>query len=338
MSNVPPESGIRVPAEAMRDFVQALFLKTGMLAEDADLMSRILVDTDLRGVFSHGTQAAAGYVRRLLDGRVNPRPRITIARETVTTRSLDGDGGMGHMPAHQAMQWVVKRAREHGMAAATTRNHFHFGAAGTYSRLALAHACIGIATSSHRYALRSDEPRTVMAANGKSPLSIAIPAGAQPPLVLDMATNLLPWDDALFAKYPFAYFRSLGLAATMQALGGILAGIYRPELAPPRSSWESNQGAFVVAIDVSRFISVVEFKAEMDRYIGDARSLRALSGQEHAELAGGLEWRHERDYSRQGIPIGERHRAELEAVAAEVGIEAPFAGFEHTRFGTLCPE
>ncbi len=295
-----------MPAEVMRDFAAELFSGAGMVRHDARFLAGLLVDTDLRGVFSHGTWAAAGYVRMLLARRVNPTPRITIVRETAATLVLDGDGGMGHLPASEAMQWVVAHAKTHGAAAATTRNHFHFGAAGLYSRMALPHDCIGIAMSSHRYLPRQNDDRTIRAASGGSPLSIAVPTGAQPPLVLDMGTNLLPWDDAVFARYPFVYFRGLGLAAAMQALGGILAGIYLPECNAPQSPWESNQGALVFALDVSRFIAIDTFKSEMDRYVSDARSLEPLPGHDRAELAGGLEWQRELDYRESRYPGGRR--------------------------------
>ena len=329
--NVPPARGIRVPPEELRTLVAAVFEKADTSRADAELMAQLLVLTDLRGVFSHGTQQTRGYVRMMLEGRVNSRPALRAISQTDTTQVLDGDGGMGHLACYHGTQWAIAQAKEHGMAALTTRNHFHFGAASKYSRLALEHDLIGLAISSHRFFPSPDS--TVMGAGGGSPMSIAIPAGGQPPLVLDMGAYFLPYSEELFRQFPATFFKGLGLAALFQALGGILAGIYKPEFQAPLSKWESNQGAFIVLFDVKRFMPVDEFKKEMDRYIGDARRMVPLPGYERAELPGGLEWQRQQEYARDGIPVASDHQKSLEEIAAQLGVATPFAHYAHTHFG-----
>ena len=331
-SNAPPESGIRIPSDEMDRLVARLFEKAGTSRQDAELMARLLVQTDLRGVFSHGTRMTAGYAQMMLNGEVNPRPNISVVRETATTRVLDGDGGMGHIPCFQGAEWAVATAKEYGTAAVTTRNHFHFGAAGKYARLALERDCIGLAISSHRHPTSPDD--LINQVNGHSPISIAIPAGDQPPLVLDMGALMLPWDEELFARMPFAFFKELGIGAITRTLGGVLAGIYMAPFQPPQSPWESNQGGFIAVFDVECFMSIDEFKREMDRFVGDARNMRPFPGYERAELPGGLEWQRERDYALRGIPVEPDHRRSLEEIAGELGVETPFARYEQIRIDT----
>ena len=117
----------------------------------------------------------------------------------------------------------------------------------------------------------------------------------------------------------------------MQALGGILAGIYKPELRPPQSKWESDQGAFIAVFDISRFLPVREFKREMDRYIGEARKMKPFPGYKNAELTGGPEWQSEREYACKGIPVSVEHQQSLEQIAAQLGVETPFGKYEDTR-------
>lgn len=332
MGNIPPASGIRVPPDGLRQFVTQLFEKAGTSRTDAEVMARLLVLADLRGVFSHGTRQTPGYVRLMLEGRVNPRPTIRVVHETPTTRVYDGDGGMGHFPCYQGAEWAVATAKAYGTAAVTTRNHFHFGGAGKYSRVALERDCIGLAISSHRFAL--DPNRSIRWINGGSPFSIAIPAGEQPPLVLDMAAAFLPEEEEFFEQMPWAYFKELGLGAVMSALGGSLAGIYLSEFQPPQSPWESNQGAFIAMFDIQCFMPVDQFKRRMDEWIASGRQMKPFPGQTQAELPGGLEWQRERAYAREGIPISPEHQKALEESAAELGVEPCFARYEHTRF---CP-
>ncbi len=330
--NIPPEHGVRIPADAMREFIAALFRKAKAPAEQAGHMAVTLVANDLRCVFSHGTIQADAYVRQMLGGHTNPNPTVTVVSESSATAVLDGDGGLGYFPAHRGAEMAIEKALDLGVAAVTTRNHFHFGAAGNYSRMALPKDCIGMAISSHR--IRPNPEATVMSASGGSPMSIAVPTGSEPPLVLDMSASFLPQEEDLVLKFPTAFFKALGLASIFQSMGGILAGMYNEgfrytgtdEVAAP------HQGAFVAIFDVKRFMEVAAFKKEMDRYLREARSTQPLPGTERAELAGGMEWAWEKENRVEGIPVDPDHQQKLETLAEEIGVKAPFGEFEATRF------
>lgn len=330
LPNYPPPHGIRVPAADMRQFTAALLGRAGMPGGLAGQLAGLLVECDLRCVFSHGTKHAAHYVRLMRDGRVNPAPEVRVVDESPTTAVLDGDGGLGYFPCRRGMEMAVARARAHGLGAVSTGNHHHIGSAGLYSRMALEAGCIGLAASSVRYPM--DPEDLVLRAAGASPLSVAVPADEQPPLVLDMGAHMLPHEPELLERFPRVFFKSLGLGAVLQVLGGVLAGIHRPERQAPRSPWVSDQGGFVAAIAVERFMPLEEFKADMDGYVARARRMRPYPGVDGAELPGGLEHRWEQHHARDGIPVGGEHQEELERIAAEVGVETPFARFESTRF------
>jgi len=338
--NSPPEHGIRVPMEAMEQFVIAVFERVDMPASDAARMAELLVATDLRCVFSHGTHQVARYADLMVEGKVNPRPRVEVVKEAPGSLVVDGDGGMGHLACARAMEECIAKAKECGVAAATTRNHHHFGAAGKYSRLALSHDCIGVAMSSHRMgSMRTHRPGAnsedviYRAAATGSPVSIAIPSGEQPPFVLDMGGMGLHYSPELFEQVPGAFFKAMGVSAAIISLGGIFAGIYRPEFQSPASPWESNQGTFVLAMDVAHFFgSVGEFKADMDAYIGAARAMQPFPGQDRAEMPGGREWAWEAENRRDGIPVSAEREEELVELGEQMGVPAPFAAYEDTRF------
>lgn len=324
------ESCLRIPSEDLHKLAAEMFEKAGTSNQDAELMARLLVESDLRGVLTHGTRQLPGYVRLMREGRVNPRPTVRVVRETRTTQVLDGDGGMGHIPCYQGTHWAVARAKEYGTAAVTTCNHYHFGGAGKYTRIALQQDCIGLAVSSHR--LHLDPEKTVLGASGGSPISVAFPAGDEPTLVLDTGATFIDWDAEHFGRDPWPFFKSLGLGAALQGLGGILAGIYKPEFQPPQSPWESNQGGFIAVFDVGCFMPVDDFKKEMDRYMREARSMQPLPGLERAELGGSVEWERERDYTRNGIPLTSKHQQSLEGIGEDLGIDVSFAAYEESRF------
>lgn len=328
--NYPPEHGIRVPLAALDDLVRRILRAAGLDEAGAAVVAGHLVATDGRCVFSHGTRKLEEYLPKLRDGRVNPRPAVRAERDEGATAVVDGDGGLGHQACDFGMRLAIAKARAFGVGAVTTWNHYHFGSAGKWTRLAVAADCIGLATSSHRF--RPSPDRLVTQAVGSSPVSIGIPAGDQPPMVLDMGAGFLPHTPELMETAPMALFKVLGIGSANVMLGGLLAGIWRPEVLPPRSRWESNQGSFLTAWNVAAFMEVPRFKALMDDWVARARRMQPVPGFDRAELPGGLEWSFEREAARGGVLLADEHRDLLEGFAREAGEATPFAAFEATRF------
>ena len=326
--NAPPEHGIRVPAAAMRAFMEKLFARAGLAPEDGELLGGILTGCDLRCVFTHGTQAAASYLRHLRDGEINPRPRIKVVHEAPGALVLDGDGGLGYFPCWRGTEQIIAKAKSCGSAVLTTRNHHHFGAAGIYTRQAIGHGCIGLAASNHRTERPAEQP--VHRAIANSPLSIGVPARQQPPLVLDMGSSILDVDQAISSGHFRSLFKALGLSNAVQILGGAAAGIYLESCR--RGPWIANQGSFIAVFDGNQLMPPGQLQDQVDRYLREARAMQPVPGREGAELAGGLEWNWERQNRRTGIPVGDHHLHALEEVAGEWDVESPFGEWEKTRF------
>ena len=326
--NTFPEHGIRVPAEVMQTFISALFLRAGLGDDDAELMGRILTGNDLRCVFSHGTSACVQYLGLLRDGGINPRPDIKVVHEAPGALVLDGDGGLGYLPCWRGTEQVVAKAKENGSAVLTTRNHHHFGAAGNYTRLAVGHGCIGLAASNHRNPREPGQP--IYSTITSSPLSIGIPTKEQPPLILDMGGSIIGFREDHFTANPAAFFKAFGLSNVIQVLGGAVAGIYLEQCV--EGPWIANQGAFIAVFDTAHLAGEDEVAMQVDQYVGEARCMQPVPGTDHAELPGGVEWALERENREQGIPVDVKHRALLEELAAEWGVEPPFSEWEETGF------
>ena len=326
--NTFPEHGIRVPAEVMQNFISTLFLRAGLSDDDAKLMGHILTNNDLRCVFSHGTSACEQYLGLLRDGGINPRPDIQIVHEAPSALVLDGDGGLGYFPCWRGTEQLIAKAKKNGSAVLTTRNHHHFGAAGNYTRLAVDHGCIGLAASNHRNPREPDQP--IYSTITSSPLSIGIPTGEQPPLILDMGGSIIGFNEDHFTDDPAAFFKAFGLSNMIQVLGGAVAGIYLEHCVT--GPWIANQGAFIAVFDTAHLAGEGEIAMRVDQHVGEARRMQPVPGTDRAELPGGGEWSWERENRREGIPVGDKHRALLERLAAEWDVEAPFGAWEGTAF------
>ena len=326
--NRPPKDGVPVPPDALRQLVRTLAERAGMDGEHASLLAELLVSNDLRGVFSHGSRQISDYARLLRDGKLNPRPQVSVVNEGPATLLVDGDGGLGYFPSWRAAHALVDKVRQIGVGAAVTRNHGHFGAAGLYTRVAVRAGLIGYDTSGHQLHLKAGQGQ--IAAAGGSPMSFGVPAGNEPPLVLDFGAihdmySIDPERQRYMQEHlPSTLYRSFGLGTICQVLGGFLAGVPLDESRAVKAYSGANQGALFVFIDPARFIDPATFKRELDDYHRVVRQLAPFAGSDRATLAGTLESEREQQWAAEGVPVGSRHREELSAVAAEFGVPTPW--------------
>lgn len=324
--NIPPTKCIRVPVAQLRKLSTSLFLSAGVPQPDADLITDLLIDTDLRGVLSHGTQQIKGYVRHFLDGNLNPSPQLRVIRDEPNTATVDGDGGLGHLATARATGLAINKAKTTGVGVAIARNHGHFGAAGKYTRMAMRQDCFGFCVSGHTMmGLSADRPQWNPL--GNPPMSFAFPAGAEAPMLLDMGTSFFEPEHfpSLFERVPAAFFKSIGLVAVANLLSGVMTGMMSTEfLKENRRYPAAGYGAFILILDIGRFVSVEAFKAEMERTMREIHALVPLPGYERYDLPGGLEWERERTWAVEGIPLSPTHQSGLEEIADELGIPVPW--------------
>ncbi len=74
---VPASDEVKVPEDALRRTVTAIFEKMGVPPQDAAMGADVLVMTDLRGVETHGvSNMLRVYVQGYRDGTINPTPRL----------------------------------------------------------------------------------------------------------------------------------------------------------------------------------------------------------------------------------------------------------------------
>lgn len=174
-------------SETLLRFTSKLLQKVGCPSHDAEQAADVLVSADLRGVDSHGVARLAGYVRLHEKGRLNANPTTSIEHETPSTAVLDGDLGLGLVVGPEAMKIAIEKAKNVGSGWVAVKNSNHYGIAGYHAMMALEHDCIGISLTNASPLVSPTFSKERLL--GTNPISIAIPAGDQPPFVLDMATT-----------------------------------------------------------------------------------------------------------------------------------------------------
>jgi len=115
------------PAPILEKFMKEVFIELNVPPEDAEICADILIQSDLRGIESHGCQRLKMYYDRIVQGIQSPTTKLTIKKETATTARIDAGHGMGHVAAYRAMELAIKKANEFGIGAISVGNSTHFG-------------------------------------------------------------------------------------------------------------------------------------------------------------------------------------------------------------------
>ena len=342
-----------VPAAALAGLITDAFVAVGLPPGDAAKVAELMIEADLTGADAHGVFRLPQYVKRIKEGGINTRPDIRVTKTAAGTALVDGDNGMGHLVMARTAETAIELARDAGVGWAGSRRSNHAGAAGVYAALPLAHDMIGLyaAVSSANHMAPWGGTETLL---GTNPLAVAIPAGEEAPVVLDIATSVVSYgtvknyrlqnrpmpegwvvgaNDGLPVTdpnrmdgllLPIGGYKGSGLAIVIGLLAGILNGaaVGRDVVDfNADAKTEANTGQFVIALDIKRFIPLDQFKAEVDRHLRDLRSSKLLPGFDAIRLPGEHRRRRREERLRNGVAIVPELLAQLDQLAGELGIK-----------------
>ena len=337
---------ILIRPEALRTFTSELFQKAGLPTSDSETAAEVLVATDLRGIFSHGTRLAPNYLKHILDGHMKTQPQPKVERETPAMALVDADRGLGHLAARDGMQRAIEKASQVGIGMVNVRRSHHLGAASIYAMQALSHGMIGFTTTN------TGGPSVAPyggrgAALANHPLAWAFPSRQQFPIVIDTAVGVAAWqrvetmriygqklpanwcldkdgnptDDPAqaFIMFPAGGTRGAGLAIAAGLLAGALSGGQVPSRRPRYDAACDSEHTFT-AISIEHFVPREQFFDEVDEMIAACHRTPPQSGFERVCLPGELEWQREQQWSEQGIPLHREHLDQLAEMASRLGV------------------
>jgi L-2-hydroxycarboxylate dehydrogenase (NAD+) len=340
------------PAKRLEAFATAALVALGIPEADAAVCAARMIDSDLRGVDTHGIFRLNHYSQRIRVNGINLKPKVHTVRENAVTALVDGDNAMGHVVMNFATELAIRKAAEVGLAWVGTFNGNHAGAGAVYSSMPLAHDMVGmymtVANANHMAPWGGVELML-----GTNPISIAIPAGEEPPIVLDIATTVSSYGKVKLAAQkgesipvgwmidrrgqpltdpkrssegfllPIGGYKGYGLNVIIGMLAGVLNGAafgrnvvdFNKDLASV-----NNSGHMIMAMRVDNFQPVEAFKGEMDRVIREIRESRRMEGVERIWLPGEMEHERIRERREHGIPLAPVVVANLRQLAAELNL------------------
>lgn len=338
-----------IPHARLTGFAAACLEKLGLEPAGALLVAESLVQSNLRGVDSHGVVRLPHYAARLRNGSVKPRPAIRARRTGPSTAMVEGDAGMGQLVAARAMHEAIALAGESGIGAVGARDSSHCGALAYFVELAVREGMIGIAfTHSDAIMVPPGMKRTFL---GSNPIAFGAPAAGGAPLIIDLATTHVAWGKVLVARQegrtippdwgvdalgrpatdphavvglaPMAGPKGYALALVIEVLCAQLTGVpfgihvarMYGDLDRPR-----NLGHFMLAIDIGRFTDPARFRAQIDLVLEEVHAQEAADPQRPPLAPGEPERLIAQKRSAAGIPLGEGALAELNQLARELDL------------------
>ena len=178
-----------VPFEKLERFMLKTLEGIGVPSHDAAIITDVLIESDKRGIDSHGIgRLKPIYIDRIDDGILNPVTEITVMKDKAATAVLDGNDGMGHVVGHRAMEMAIDKAAQYGLGMVAVRNSSHYGIAGYYSTMATDKGMIGITGTNARPSIAPTFGTENML--GTNPLTIGMPTDEEFPFVIDAATSV----------------------------------------------------------------------------------------------------------------------------------------------------
>ena len=245
-----------------------------------------------------------------------------------------------------------KRPKKRAWAWVGTFNGNHAGAGAIYSSMPLDKDMIGmymtVANANHMAPWGGVE--LIL---GTNPISIAIPAGEEPPVVLDIATTMTSYGKIKMAAQkgesipvgwmidrkgqpltdpkrssegfilPIGGYKGYGLNVVIGMLAGVLNGAafgrnvvdFNKDPAAV-----NNSGHMIFAMRVDNFQPVEAFKEEMDRVIREIRDSERMDNVDRIWMPGEMEHQRILERKEKGIPLAPVVIANLNRLAAELNL------------------
>src|SRR6266576_1858112 len=236
---------------------------------------------------------------------------------------------------YRAVEEAIALARDNGVGWVGTRNGNHAGAAAVYAAMPVAHDMIGLyfAVGNANHLPPWGGIDMLLSTN---PIAVAVPALAEPPLILDMATTVAAYGKVKVAAQqgktmpegwmidrrgepltdpnraddgfllPIGGYKGAALALMFGLLAGTLNGAangadvvdFNKDDTTP-----TNTGQAICVLDIKAFAEPLAFKRQVDTVIRQLHGSALLPGFDHIRLPG--EDRHRRIEERRahGIPI-----------------------------------
>ena len=346
-----------VSYESLHQLSTRIQVGLGVPEPDAGVVSDCLVQANLMGLDTHGVIRLKFYMDRVRSGGINANPVLERVQDHPSTALVDGDNGLGPVCGTAGMDLAIRKAQATGIGLVLISNSNHYGPAGHYARMALQHDMIGVSLTN---VLASMPPAGgAQRQVGNNPYAVGIPAGDEPPVVVDGATSKSSWGKLFLcaqtgqdlpdgcyidaagavtvdpqavlaggALLPIAGHKGYGIAVAIELLTGMLANAALDHDIPhPYKHLDKPGGnTFLMgAVRIDQFTEPKQFRRRLDDWVRRVRATPTAPGVDRIWLPGEMELVTREQRRRDGIPLGEAMLEELRELAEVAGVPPALA-------------
>ncbi len=342
---------ILVPAKEFRSRAAKIFAAAGASSSEALIVADSLVEASLAGVDSHGVVRIPEYVGRMLGipgygpmTKLKPKAKIKIIKDASAITVVDGNWGFGQVVARKAMDLAIKKAKRYNVGIVTGRNCDHIGRLAEYPLMAAAQNMIGAVFC------KTIPVMSPVGAKGRiignNPISFAIPAGKERPIVTDIAMSVVAGGKVTMASekgeripegwlldaagnpatdpkawlergslVPVGGHKGYAMSVVTEVLGGVLSG------AGTLLDYSGNNAFLAMAINVRAFMPLSKFKEGVDKFISDLRAAPKATGAKEILIPGEPEIREKERRLKSGVPVPEKTLNEIRDIAKRLNVQ-----------------
>ena len=342
-----------VKYESLHRFCRDALIKSGMMADHAEIMASALVKADMWGLFTHGSKNLYGYLCKAEAKGVSFTEQPTIERELPSVAVINGKNTMGYISGTIGMNKAVDLAEKTGIGLVLVKNSCHFGATGCYSNIAAEKGMIGFAASNVDKKMGIPGARGMVM--GHNPFSFAAPAKTMPSVILDISSSnvaslrvlkakalgqLIPdtWisdadgvpttDPSKYpdegALLPMGNHKGYGIAMFIEIMTSVLLGketSTRNDVASWCFDLEKPNNVCHVFIAINPdIISDGDFPARVEAFITDLHNAPKAKGTDAIMVPGEDLWKRYGQSQLSGISLPDDVLDELKKVSEKLGI------------------
>ncbi|MCP8615667.1 Ldh family oxidoreductase [Salirhabdus salicampi] len=326
--------------------------KVNVSQEHALILMETLLDSDQKGIYTHGFYRLQTYIKQIKCGNYNTSPAINTVKNDTNVKLLDGDNGLGSVVSTIAMNQAINISESKGVGVVGVRKSNHFGTAAYYAELASQKDQIGIVMTNASPAIAPTGGKTPLL--GNNPWSISVPSSLGHPITLDIANSVsargkirlkalngesIPVGWALDKEgnpttnahealegliLPIGDYKGYGITFMISILSGILTGAnFDFDIPLIEEDGVRNNGHLFVSLNISNFMEVPKFKERIGIFVKEIKNSPKVKDVDQILLPGEMEWTKKLNQKEEYVKVPERIFSFIQSLSEQYGVSLP---------------
>ena len=328
-------------------------LALGADERNADGMAEHLVSANLCGVDTHGVFNLPMYAGNIRDGEIVPTAWPEIVKETAVSALVRGNWTFGQVAAKFAVEVAIEKAQSQNVAVVSLIEAHHIGRLGHFTEMAAQEGLIAMLWASgyaeeNPIATPFGGRKPVMSTN---PISIALPTGEGPTILVDFATTATSGSKVMIARkegkevppgclvdkdgnpttdpeaplkgghfLPFGGHKGYAIMLAAEVLGRIFSGADTLADTKYGGLYMRHQGVTMIVFKADLFQPIEDFTRRVNDMQQRVWAIPPAKGFEEVLVPGDIEARTRAKRQRDGIAIGDEIWEPIVKLAKSLGI------------------